>query len=89
MERMCIYLDARPVAGFMAAPLSGSVPLTVTFTNLSANATSYEWDFGDGVTSTLESPTHTYTAVGVYTVVLAATGPSGTDILTRTNYRDS
>jgi PKD repeat protein len=32
----------------------------------------YEWDFGDGITSTLENPTHLYTAAGTYTVTLTA-----------------
>ncbi|MBN1582957.1 MAG: PKD domain-containing protein, partial [Anaerolineae bacterium] len=75
-----------PVADFSATPTSGNAPLTATFTNTSTNATSYEWNFGDGVTSTLENPTHTYTQADVYTVSLAATGPGGMDVLTRTGY---
>ena len=57
------------VAAFSAAPLIGTVPLTVTFTNESTNADDYLWDFGDGVTSTLASPNHTYTQPGVYTAM--------------------
>jgi PKD repeat protein len=53
--------------------------LTVTFTNGSANATTYQWAFGDGGTSTLPDPVHTYTAAGTYTVVLTATGVCGED----------
>ncbi|PKP44808.1 MAG: hypothetical protein CVT95_10690, partial [Bacteroidetes bacterium HGW-Bacteroidetes-12] len=34
------------------------------------NITSYNWDFGDGNTSTLQSPTHTYTAAGTYNIQL-------------------
>jgi PKD repeat protein len=75
-----------PVADFSASPLSGTAPLTVTFTNQSTGGyKSVRWDFGDGVTSTLNNPTHTYT-VGSYTVTLEVTGPSGTDVTTRTNY---
>lgn len=44
----------------------------VAFTNFSQNATSYAWDFGDGNTSTEESPTHTYSEGGDYTVSLTA-----------------
>lgn len=45
----------------------------VTFTNTSANATSYTWDFGDGLgTSTEESPTYVYASEGTYTVILSA-----------------
>ena len=74
-------------AGFTASPTSGVAPLTVVFTNTSTgDYTDSLWDFGDSVTSTLESPTHTYTAAGVYTVTLTASGPGGTDALTHTNY---
>ncbi len=45
---------------------------SVAFSNTSANATSYVWNFGDGNTSTLTSPTNTYSSLGVYTVTLAA-----------------
>ncbi len=51
--------------------------LKVAFSNLSLNATSYAWDFGDGETSTEENPTHTYTAAKVYTVRLTASGDGG------------
>ena len=47
-------------------------PLTVVFTNTSTNATSYEWDFGDGKTSTEMNPTHRYEQVTSYTVTLVA-----------------
>lgn len=43
---------------------------TVTFTNLSKNATTYMWDFGDGMSSSQADPTHTYSADGEYTVTL-------------------
>ncbi len=50
---------------------------TVDFTNKSVDANKYEWDFGDGNTSTEESPTHTYTKEGEYIVVLTAFGDEG------------
>lgn len=46
--------------------------LSATFSNTSANATMYHWDFGDGSTSTQANPAHTYAADGVYTVTLIA-----------------
>ena len=51
----------------------GGNGLTVEFTNNSANATSYLWDFGDGNTGTDNNPTHTYATAGTYTVTLTAT----------------
>jgi PKD repeat protein len=73
-------------ADFAADPRSGIAPLTVAFTNLSVGATSYLWDFGDGQTSTATKPTNTFALAGNYTVSLTATGPLGTNTLTRTNY---
>lgn len=43
---------------------------TVQFTNATQNAANYSWDFGDGTTSTLENPTHTYTVGESYHVKL-------------------
>ena len=74
-----------PVADFTASVTSGVVPLEVSFTDASSGEiTSYEWDFGDGGTSTEASPTHTYTAAGSYIVTLTATGPGGSATGTRT-----
>ena len=50
------------------------VPFTVDFTNNSLNGTSFEWDFGDGTTSTVVEPSHTYTDFGEYTVQLIVDG---------------
>jgi len=57
----------------------------IQFNSLSAGATSYLWDFGDGNTSSDKNPLHTYTATGTYTVTLTAfNGPCSdaqTDII--------
>lgn len=60
-------------ADFFATPLAGSAPLTVTFTNttVGSNATQFMWDFGDTSTSTIENPTHVFTATGSYTVTFS------------------
>jgi PKD repeat protein len=74
-------------AAFTASPTSGFAPLTVVFTNTSTGGyVVSSWDFGDSVTSTRASPTHTYSLADVYTVTLTINGPGGTDTLTRTNY---
>ncbi len=51
--------------------------LRVIFDNTSVNATSYEWDFGDGNGSTDVDPIHTYASDGIYTVLLRATNQCG------------
>jgi len=75
-----------PVPNFTASPTNGIVPLTVSFFNLSINATNYSWDFGDGNTSTDINSVDVYTNVGTYSVTLNAVGPGGTNTLTITNY---
>jgi PKD repeat protein len=47
---------------------------TVSFTDLSTNATGWSWDFGDGNTSTDQNPVHTYSPIGNYTVTLTVNG---------------
>lgn len=64
------------VPEFIALPQSGFAPLTVQFTDQSAGdeAHSWNWDFGDGSSSTLQNPVHTYTSPGTYSVSLAVNG---------------
>jgi PKD repeat protein len=53
--------------------------LVMTFTDLTANTPiSWEWDFGDGGTSTLQNPAHTYAALGTYNVCLTVTNDCDT-----------
>jgi len=70
-----IYPD--PVADFTMDKSVANPGETITFTNESEYAESYSWDFGDGTTSTVTDPTHSYAAVGIYTVQLTATGFNG------------
>jgi len=53
--------------------------LSVSFTYAGTDAESYSWDFGDGNSSTVQNPSHTYGAGGTYTVVLTATNEDGDD----------
>ena len=65
-----------PKAQFIYA-ISDEDPFTVDFTSNIADRDSWSWDFGDGVTSTLAHPTHTYAEVGEYIVILKAIGEKG------------
>lgn len=56
---------------------------TLAFTNLSSNCDSYIWNFGDGSSSTSESPSHAYSKPGVYQVMLTAEGHGKTVSLTK------
>ncbi|NQU85813.1 MAG: PKD domain-containing protein, partial [Mariniphaga sp.] len=66
---------------FQPAPISSFEAVqslsTVLFTNTSEYATSYHWDFGDGSTSNLVNPSHTYTSPGAFEVTLTASNPNG------------
>ncbi len=56
----------------------GSAPLPVTFTNLSSvNATTFQWNFGDGTSGTGPNPIHTFGTAGTYTVTLTVTDING------------
>jgi PKD repeat protein len=73
-----LLLLASPAAGqvvadFSADVVSGTSPLTVSFTDLSTGGPSaWIWDFGDGNGSNEQHPSHTYGAGGPYTVELIA-----------------
>lgn len=57
---------------FFSVPALVWVNEPVQFSNYSTDATSYEWDFGDGTSTTEVSPVHTYNNAGIYTVTLTA-----------------
>jgi len=64
-------------ANFMANIISGPVPLEIHFTDLSTEGDhaidQWNWDFGDGATSDLQNPEHTYQDAGTFTVSLTVT----------------
>ena len=66
-----------PSANLVSGFNSTQNGLAVTFNNTSQFATTYNWSFGDGSTSSLLSPVHTYTAGGVYPVCLIASNACG------------
>ncbi|WP_445475392.1 PGF-pre-PGF domain-containing protein [Methanococcoides methylutens] len=79
--------SAIPVADFTANVTEGQPSLTVQFTDLSLNATSLEWDFGDGSPrSSEQNPVHVYTKEGKYTVSLNASSSGGYNIETKVDY---
>ncbi len=73
---------------FIADVTKGVPPLTVTFTDYStvSGASSWLWDFGDGQTSTLRNPVHTYSVEGAFDVRLTVTGTYGQSSLTKSGY---
>jgi len=71
-----------PVASFQAAPTQGQAPLLVLLdasasSDPDGDALTYGWDFGDGTYGQGLNASHTYTALGNYTVTLTTTDPDG------------
>lgn len=65
-------------AGFTASPVTGKSPLGVQFTDTSENVpTSWNWDFGDGVSNTTKNPYHVYNTPGTYSVNLTVRNDCG------------
>lgn len=67
---------------FTAAPVSGGVPLAVSFTAASTDTTgksikTWNWYFGDGATGTAQNPVHTYTNAGTFFPSLVTTNING------------
>ena len=75
-----------PTSQFTANP-TASCSGVVAFTDQSFyGVTAWLWNFGDGNTSTIQNPTHTYTASGTYSVSLKVTNPNGNNTLTKPGY---
>ena len=73
-----------PVANFGWSPASPLINQPVLFTDLSAGSpTSRSWNFGDGTTSTLQNPTHTYANAGPYSVSLTVTNSAGSNTVVK------
>jgi len=78
-------LTLLPSSSFSSNITSGNIPLTVQFTDTSSGSpTSWNWDFGDGYTSTEQNPTHTYLSTGIYCVNLTISNVNGTASKTAT-----
>ncbi len=81
-----IQVLSGPQASFTASPTSGDGPLTVDFVDLSTNALSWLWSFGDGTTSNEQNPTHIYTGYGDFSVTLQVGGLCGNHSHTEVAY---
>lgn len=78
---------AQPNADFSASAIKGCTPLVVQFNDLSTGKpTSWFWDFGNGITSTLQNPIVTYATSGNFNVRLIVENNSGKDYEQKNNY---
>jgi len=82
-----IIVSGVPTAQFVGSPTSGTVPLTVNFTDQTTGTpNAWSWNFGDGGTAATQNPSHQYTSAGTYTVTLTASNACGSDQEIKTGY---
>ena len=74
-------VNVAPLVSISPSPSSGSAPLSVSFnptvTSTNGSISSYQWQFGDGQTSTETNPSHTFQNAGNYTPKLTVMDTSG------------
>lgn len=77
-DTILVRQSRQPLPNFIPSPFAfeGCDPFTLTFENQSIDADYYYWDFGDGITSTLKNPAHTYSE-GTYTLKYYAYSDAG------------
>ncbi len=76
-----VFVYPSPVAGF-SYTVNG---ITITFTDTSAaGIVSWSWNFGDGISDTVQHPVHTYQTGGTYTVTLTVSNGNCTDTFSQT-----
>ena len=69
-----VNVHPNPIADFIGTPTEDCAPVIVNFLNQSSgNDSTYSWDFGNGLTSSIENPNNVYTNSGDYNVTLIAT----------------
>ncbi len=98
-QTVTVLVGTGPTAGFTPTSVTLNAPnTTAAFTSTSSNELGWLWNFGDGMTSTLQNPTHAYPtpaaqAANSYTVTLTVTNTYGTaqatGRVTITNYYPS
>jgi PKD repeat protein len=90
-QPVTIYVvsSAVPIVDFSGAPTSGSAPMSVQFTDLSAalgGVNAWNWSFGDGNYSNSQNPVHIYSSGGQYSVTLVATSGAFSNVTSKTGY---
>ncbi|CAN5517672.1 hypothetical protein BH11BAC1_BH11BAC1_00350 [soil metagenome] len=78
LTKQAYVQTVNPAAGYVPPPpTTGCAPLTAQFTDATVGSIGWLWDFGDGSTSTLQNPIHSYNSPGTYIVALTTTSAGG------------
>lgn len=90
LSLLSLSASSQLVVNFSASPQSLCVGSAVTFTDLSTSGSgainSWSWNFGDGNTSSLQNPSHTYSAPGTYNITLTASNGTISVAEVKANY---
>ena len=81
-----VKAGTKPVANFSASPTTQCAYQPIQFTDLSVPADEWNWDFGDGGTSTQQNPAYSYALPGTYNVTLVALNSGCPDTITKSSY---
>lgn len=73
------------IADFTINKVKAAIGSVVQFSDMSNNASAWQWDFGDGSTSKLQDPTHSYASVGNYSVKLVSSNATSSATLLKNN----
>ncbi|MFO8088100.1 MAG: C25 family cysteine peptidase, partial [Bacteroidales bacterium] len=86
LEWQCSYPNTLPTAKFHATDTNSCTGVVQFFDQSLSGPSIWEWDFGDGITSTQQHPKHQYTSSGTYDVRLKVTNMNGPDSIVKNNY---
>lgn len=76
-DEVLVTVEEIPVIDFTSDINEGCLPLEVQFENLTTGNNTYQWNFGDGNTSTISSPNHIFTSIGCKNITVIATSANG------------
>lgn len=80
-DNVTVNVDPFPNSNFVGDVLAGCIPHTVNF-DPAAPGLTYDWSFGDGGTSSIANPSHTYSTEGLFDVTLTVTSAAGCESTT-------
>lgn len=80
------YMHIIPPVARITKEVNCADPYNVSFKNRSVGDKTWQWDFGDGTTTTVKNPTHRFSSTGSYAVTLVVSNDSCTDVIRDTVY---
>lgn len=76
-DEVMVTVIPAPIPSFESNKQTGCFPLTVDFTSTSIGGNEFQWDFGDGNTSVMQNPSHTFVVQNCHPVTLTITSING------------